>query len=265
MKWEPPENDGGNQIKLYNVERKEPKTNRLVKISKEPITTCEYDDNKVGKEKEYEYRVVAINDAGPSEPSVASKVIQVKPEKEAPKVSLDGLFGANEIHVKAGEPLDIPVGVSGTPTPTVSWEKNGRPVDNRAKCTSSEEDAKLHVDKAEQGDTGKYTITVTNESGSMSADVNVNVLFAAGAPGTPNLHKITPNSAELSWTKPTKDGGGKILGYVIEKKKGHGDWETASEVPANALHGKVNDLVEGEQYQFRAVNKAGPGKPTNHC
>lgn len=46
----------------------------------------------------------------------------------------------------------------------------------QAKCTSSEEDAKLHVDKAERGDTGKYTITVTNESGSMSADVNVIVL-----------------------------------------------------------------------------------------
>lgn len=33
--------------------------------------------------------------------------------------------------MKAGEPLDIALGVSGTPTPTVSWEKNGRPVDNR--------------------------------------------------------------------------------------------------------------------------------------
>ena len=50
---------------------------------------------------------------------------------EAPKVSLDSLFGANEIRVKAGEPLDIALIVSGTPTPTVSWEKNGRPVDNR--------------------------------------------------------------------------------------------------------------------------------------
>lgn len=52
-------------------------------------------------------------------------------------MSLDGLFGANEIRVKAGEPLDIPVGVSGTPTPTVSWEKNGRPVDNRVRDLSS--------------------------------------------------------------------------------------------------------------------------------
>lgn len=42
---------------------------------------CEYDDKKVTKEKEYEYRVIAINDAGPSEPSVASKPIQAKPEK----------------------------------------------------------------------------------------------------------------------------------------------------------------------------------------
>ena len=38
IKWEPPENDGGNPVKAYDVERKEPKTNRWAKINKEPVT-----------------------------------------------------------------------------------------------------------------------------------------------------------------------------------------------------------------------------------
>jgi hypothetical protein len=38
IKWEPPENDGGNPVKAYDVERKDPKTNRWGKINKEPVT-----------------------------------------------------------------------------------------------------------------------------------------------------------------------------------------------------------------------------------
>lgn len=38
MKWEPPRNDGGAPITGYEVERKEPKTNRWVKLTKAPIT-----------------------------------------------------------------------------------------------------------------------------------------------------------------------------------------------------------------------------------
>lgn len=44
MKWEPPENDGGNPVKSYDVERKEPKTNRWAKINKEPITVSGLND-----------------------------------------------------------------------------------------------------------------------------------------------------------------------------------------------------------------------------
>ena len=46
-------------------------------------------------------------------------------------MNLDALFGAKEIRVKAGEPLTIPIGISGAPTPTCTWNKNGSPVDSR--------------------------------------------------------------------------------------------------------------------------------------
>ena len=50
---------------------------------------------------------------------------------ESPKLNLDNLFGAKEIRVRAGEPLDIQLGISGTPDPTVEWLKDGVPVGNR--------------------------------------------------------------------------------------------------------------------------------------
>ena len=56
---------------------------------------------------------------------------------ETPKLNLDNLFGAKEIRVRAGEPLNIQLGISGTPDPTVEWQKDGVPVGNRV--TTQEE------------------------------------------------------------------------------------------------------------------------------
>lgn len=44
---------------------------------------------------------------------------------EAPKVDLSALDG-REIRVRAGERLKIDVPISGAPTPTVAWKKDGK-------------------------------------------------------------------------------------------------------------------------------------------
>ena len=46
-------------------------------------------------------------------------------------MNLDSLFGAKEIRVRAGEPLNIDLGICGAPQPTVEWTKNGKPVGTR--------------------------------------------------------------------------------------------------------------------------------------
>jgi hypothetical protein len=43
------------------------------------------------------------------------------------------LFGAKEVRVKAGEPLKLALGITGSPTPTVTWLKDGKPID-RVSC-----------------------------------------------------------------------------------------------------------------------------------
>jgi hypothetical protein len=37
LKWEPPANDGGAPISGYDIERKEPKSNRWAKINRTPV------------------------------------------------------------------------------------------------------------------------------------------------------------------------------------------------------------------------------------
>lgn len=53
-----------------------------------------------------------------------------------------------------------------------------------------------------------------------------------GAPEQPRIGKITKNSAEVLWSRPTKDGGAPIDGYIVEKKKiGDTDWTRANAKP----------------------------------
>jgi len=80
-------------------------------------------------------------------------------------------------------------------------------------------------------------------------------------PGTPEIVDYDNESVQLKWTKPESDGGAPIEKYIIEKKsKFQPEWEKAIEVPGDVLEGKVPDLKERVEYQFRviAVNKAGP-------
>ena len=78
------------------------------------------------------------------------------------------------------------------------------------------------------------------------------------------MDKITKNSVDLSWTRPTNDGGSKLTGYVVEKKKKGEDWMECAHVPPTATTATVAGLVEGEEYQFRVVaeNVAGMGEPS---
>ena len=82
--------------------------------------------------KEYEYRVIAINEGGESEPSESSGLIKARPEIEKPQFDKDQFNGAfpREIKVRAGQPIKLELPIIGSPAPTVTWTKDGTPVVN---------------------------------------------------------------------------------------------------------------------------------------
>jgi hypothetical protein len=56
------------------------------------------------------------------------------------------------------------------------------------------------------------------------------------APGTPKVVDWDKDHVDLEWTKPRKDGGSPITGYVIQKKeKGSPVWQNAAQVPGDCL------------------------------
>lgn len=78
MKWTPPENDGGAPITSYIVEKKE-KGGPWEKALEVPGDKLKATVPQLAEGKEYEFRVVPVNKAGPGEPSDPSQAIIAKP------------------------------------------------------------------------------------------------------------------------------------------------------------------------------------------
>ncbi len=94
----------------------------------------------------------------------------------------------------------------------------------------------------------------------LNSDMYISV--PAGAPPQPEIEEITADTVTLAWEKPEDDGGGKIKGYIVEKKGPDGKWVEATTVPIKDTKFTVPNLKTGDDYQFRvkAVNAAGPGE-----
>lgn len=93
----------------------------------------------------------------------------------------------------------------------------------------------------------------------------IHFIDPASAPGTPEVGDVTKDSVDLSWEKPTSEGGAPITGYHVEKKNPDtGDWERVNDKPIKDTKYKVPDLKEGEETAFRVVaeNEAGMSEPS---
>lgn len=81
MKWTPPINDGGSPITGYVIEKREKDSPKWIKAAEIPGNKCEGTVPHLDENTEYEFRVRAVNAAGPGEPSKASKSVITKPRK----------------------------------------------------------------------------------------------------------------------------------------------------------------------------------------
>lgn len=84
------------------------------------------------------------------------------------------------------------------------------------------------------------------------------------APSQPDVTGYTPSSCSLQWKPPAYSGGKPVTGYYVEKRERGGEWMRVNNYPTPNTSYTVQDLREGNKYEFRvaAVNEAGPGQPS---
>lgn len=110
----------------------------------------------------------------------AFNLFHIFSKPEAPKLDLkrlrDLLGPRGEIRLRAGEPLNIPIPISGAPKPTVTWKKDDGATPATAKITDTEELTGIDIPKTVRGDTGKYKVHLANEYGEDSTEISVIVM-----------------------------------------------------------------------------------------
>ncbi len=171
--WKAPDSDGGAEIEKYIIEKRE-KGKQWQKASEVGGLADKATIQNLQEGKEYEFRVTAVNKGGNGQPSEASKAQLAKARFVAPRIDKMSL---KTITVKAGQPVNIDVSYLAAPLPYVSWSLAGKEVkDDRFSFSLTDRVANLSLKASKRQDTGKYTIKMTNDTGSDSADIEVVVL-----------------------------------------------------------------------------------------
>lgn len=78
LSWSRPKDDGGSRVTGYYIERRELSTEKWVRHNKTHITTTMYTLTGLIPDAQYQFRVIAQNDVGQSEPGPVSEAVVCK-------------------------------------------------------------------------------------------------------------------------------------------------------------------------------------------
>uniref|UniRef100_A0A8B9ZFX3 Titin n=2 Tax=Anas TaxID=8835 RepID=A0A8B9ZFX3_ANAPL len=288
---------GGSEILGYILEKRDKEGIRWTRCNKRLISELRYRVTGLIENHDYEYRVSAENAAGLSEPSLPSTYYKAcdpiyKPgppnNPKVTDVTRSSVFlswgkpiydGGSEIQGYIVEKCDVsdgewaictpPTGIKNTHMEVeklvekLKWGKMDGEIREAAIIDTTSSFTSLVLDNVNRFDTGKYTLTLENSSGTKSAFVSVRVLDTPSAPVNLKIREITKDSVTLSWEPPLLDGGAKIKNYIIEKREATRKAYAAVVTNCHKTSWKVDQLQEGCYYFFRisAENEYGIGLP----
>ena len=172
----------------------------------------------------------------------------------------------SELHLPEGDNTKIKVKWSGDMPFDVKIFRNGTELSDggRLKMTLFDEFLIIFLKDITKDDGGKYTVRVSNASGSTEESFMVYISGLPGAPiGPLEVSAITSHTCQLNWSPPQFDGGSKVTHYVVERRDiRHNEWIVIASF-CKSTNFAVQGLTEGQEYLFRilAANVNGNGPP----
>lgn len=263
LEWKKPESDGGAPIEKYIVQMRDKDHRKWIDACTVPgdRTKAKVMDN-IQEGHEYEFRVVAVNKAGPSEPSDTSASVIAKPRFLTPRIDRTNL---QKKTLRSGQMLHVEADVEGEPAPKITWSLKGKDLtsNERMKIENEEHHTTFIIQKVKRTDTANYLVKAVNSTGEDSFELELLVLSKPSKPKGPlKVSDVKADGCKLKWEAPEDDGGLPVEGYVVERM----DLETGRWVPVcetKTPEADVTGLTEGKDYHFRvrAVNPEGESDP----
>ena len=174
ISWTKPESDGGARIQGYWVDKREAGSGTWQRIntSGQLCITTQINVTNLIEDRQYEFRVVAVNSAGESPPSVASSSVRIKdpnaasaPEIVQPLKNVLGLENRNAQFLCT---------IIGNPTPSITWYKGMREIGGSASgsgkynCRREGDTYFLVVNDIFGEDADEYVCRAVNTAGAKS-------------------------------------------------------------------------------------------------
>jgi len=259
IRWKAPIDDGGVPITGYHVEAKTVGSTNWQpwELIDNPATSTTV--QKLQKGMEYQFRVIAVNKAGKSEPSHPSRSRLAKESDLLPFIEIKGV---RDITATEKDRVKFDVPIFGEPMPSVEWCKGDDSVeslgDKTISVTNTDSHTKIVFSSVTKAHEGTYVLTISNRSGVDTAKFSVKVLAAPAAPEPPMKVTQEGNECTLLWKKVKEDGGVPIEHYQVEKMDDEKDfWCACGHTKDNTI--TIKGLLDGRQYKFRvcAVNRIG--------
>ena len=271
LNWKQPLLNGGSEVRHYIVSKCD--TSKLLwTVVKEKCEALSCRITKLNEQKEYVFKVCAVNEFGTG------------PPLQSVKITPRNMFG---VPSPPGKPEAVRIHINSITIGYTAPENDGgsriigyhiERLKNRgsrwAKCNEDlVTDLQYRVTGLTEGSFYEFRVIAENAAGmSIASEVSplVECKLPISPPGPPCILRLidtTNNSASLEWEAPLNDNGSPVTGYVVEKKKfdrtDTAEWNRVNETPIEECKMIVDDLVANEVYelQVRAVNKAGIGEP----
>lgn len=166
LKWDRPLSDGGSPIIGYLVEHRRTGSPHWVRATPTLVQYPELSLSGLEPGWRYQFRVTAQNVVGMSEPSEVSEPLTVTLQRNAitPPRFLTEL---QDSVVLENDQCEFIVSVVGTPSPQISWFKDGFEIfsSRRTKITSENGTSTLTIHQAALTDEGEIKCTATNRAG----------------------------------------------------------------------------------------------------
>ena len=267
LSWRPPADDGGSTVTNYVIDRYDVAAGYWNKICSF-VRGLHYDVIGLEPNKKYRFRVRAENQYGVSDPTEMDDDITAKFPFSVPD--------------PPGQPK---VMQESSTSASLNWERPYSDGGSKIQGYKIEyrEVTEEHWVVSTTTLVRSQTYTCTGLVTDSEYEFRVKAINAAGEsrpsppsqrfilkgkaqppgpPGTPLVTKIGKNYVDLKWTVPIRDGGSRIIGYIVEKHDSSSPlWMKVTDYNIQDLHCTVDGLTENMEYEFRvkAVNAIGPG------
>ena len=128
-----------------------------------------------------------------------------------------------------GDTVKVKIPIIGKGPFNFKLKKDDQPVDDkRIRVNEADGTVTLTIPSAERDDTGRYVLTIGNDSGSVPVNFRLKVKAPPAPPSGPLEAKVTGKTqVSLQWRPPKDDGGSKVTHYIVEKRdvaKGEDAW-----------------------------------------